>query len=505
LKTRDERFDGRFFVAVTSTGIYCRPICPARPPKPEHCRFYPTAAAAQEAGFRPCLRCRPETAPDQGSWRGTSNTVSRGLALISEGELDEDDDSVDALAERLGVGGRQLRRLFQQHLGASPIAVAQTRRVLFAKQLVVDTRLPMGEIALAAGFGSVRRFNETFRDLFQRPPSALRRKTAAALPEGSVAGDGVAVRLRYRPPYDWAAMLGYLSARAIDGVERVERGEGVDGGSYVRTLLLGASRQGDSEGGVATVAVSHLPLAHSLQATIRCSHVRLLPLVVERIRHAFDLGADVSTIDAHLAGDPFLAPLVAERPGLRAPGAWDGFELGVRAILGQQVTVEAGRRLGARLVAICGTQLGPETTGQPGLTRLFPTARQVADADLSALGVPGSRRQTLVALAGAALADSSLFHPLDTVDDTVARLRAVHGVGEWTAQYIALRAAREPDAFPAPDVVLLRGAAIRGQRPPSPDELRRRAERWRPWRAYAAQHLWTAAGASRDNEEASHG
>jgi AraC family transcriptional regulator of adaptative response / DNA-3-methyladenine glycosylase II len=487
LKTRDERFDGRFFTAVTTTGIYCRPICPARPPRPEHCRFYPTAAAAQEAGFRPCLRCRPETAPDLGSWRGTSNTVSRGLTLIAEGELDGDDASVDALAERLGVGGRQLRRLFQQHLGASPVAVAQTRRVLFAKQLIVDTRLPMAEIALAAGFGSVRRFNETFHDLFQRPPSALRRKSAPPVPEGSLAGEGVAVRLRYRPPYDWGAMLAHLRARAVGGVERVE------GDRYLRTLRVGGA---EGFGNVATVEVVNVAGAHSLEATVRCPEVRMLPLVVARIRHAFDLGADVATIGAHLAGDPLLAPLVAARPGLRAPGAWDGFELGVRAILGQQITVEAARRLGERLVALCGTRL-PLAAGYPaGLDRVFPTARQVAEADLSALGAPAARRRALVALARAALADTSLFHAMGDVDQTVARLRAVDGVGDWTAHYIALRAAREPDAFPAADAVLLRRASAPGEPRTSPGDLRRRAERWRPWRAYAAQHLWAAAGTS---------
>ena len=233
LETRDARFDGRLFVGVTSTGIYCRPICPARTPKFENCRFFPSAAAAQEAGFRPCLRCRPETAPDLAAWRGTSNTVSRGLALIAEGALDGDEASVEALAERLGVGERQLRRLFQQHLGASPIAVAQTRRVLFAKQLIHETRLPMTEVALAAGFGSVRRFNETFQRLFDRPPSALRRKTVTSLREGSVAAIGVTLRLRYRPPYDWPAMLAFLRARAIAGVELV------DGERYRRTVHAG--------------------------------------------------------------------------------------------------------------------------------------------------------------------------------------------------------------------------------------------------------------------------
>jgi AraC family transcriptional regulator, regulatory protein of adaptative response / DNA-3-methyladenine glycosylase II len=488
LKTRDERFDGRFFTAVTSTGVYCRPVCPARPPKLEHCRFYPNAAAAQEAGFRPCLRCRPETAPDLGSWRGTSNTVSRGLALIAEGELDGDEASVDVLAERLGVGSRQLRRLFQQHLGASPVAVAQTRRVLFAKQLIVDTRLPMGEIALASGFGSVRRFNETFRDLFRRPPSALRRRSAAGAPDGSVAGEGVTVRLRYRPPYDWPAMLAYLRARAIQGIERVDRE------TYARAFAVTDSRGMRT---IAVVEVSHQPRASSIEATIHCDRVRALPLVVARIRHAFDLGADVATIGAHLAGDPLLAPLVATRPGLRAPGAWDGFEIGARAILGQQVSVEAGRRLGADLVALCGTPLDACMPGRPaGLARVFPGPEQVERADLSKLGVPASRRRALLALAEAALRDASLFHALEDVDRTVARLRAVRGIGEWTAHYIALRAAREPDAFPAPDAVLLRRAGIPGAARPSLERLRVRAERWRPWRAYAAQHLWAAAAAS---------
>src|SRR3954466_7152624 len=229
LRTRDARFDGRLFVGVTSTGISCRPICPARPARPENCRFFTSAAAAQEAGFRPCLRCRPEIAPELATWRGTSNTVHRGLALIAAGALDGR-GGVDALAARLGIGERQLRRLFDQHLGVSPIAVAQTRRVLFAKQLIHDTRLPMGEIALAAGFGSVRRFNETFQQLFRRPPSALRRKAVVALPEGSVAATGVTVRLRSRPPYDWPAMLGFLRARAIEGVERV------DGERYLRSV-----------------------------------------------------------------------------------------------------------------------------------------------------------------------------------------------------------------------------------------------------------------------------
>ena len=478
LKSRDARFDGRLFVGITSTGIYCRPICPARSAKFENCRFFASAAAAQEAGFRPCLRCRPETAPDLGSWRGTSNTVSRGLALIADGALDGDGASVDALADRLGVGSRQLRRLFRQHLGASPITVAQTRRVLFAKQLIHDTRLPMAEVAMAAGFGSVRRFNETFQQLFKRPPGALRRKAVLALPEGSVGEAGVTVRLSYRPPYDWDAMLAFLRARAIDGVEWIE------GDVYCRTV--------QQDGQTGTVEIVHLPDRASLSATIRFPCVRALPGIIARIRRVFDLGADVTAIGAHLAQDPLLAPLVAERPGLRAPGGWDGFELAVRAVLGQQVTVEAARKLAGRLVQICGTPVRPGEHGRSVPLAAFPTAAQVADADLSSLGMPVARKEALRMLAEAALMDPSLFLPQDTVEETVRRLRAIRGIGDWTAHYIALRAVRETDAFPASDIGLLRGAAIRVGSRPSPALLQDRAETWRPWRAYAAQHLWAA-------------
>jgi AraC family transcriptional regulator, regulatory protein of adaptative response / DNA-3-methyladenine glycosylase II len=484
LRTHDERFDGRIFVGVASTGIYCRPTCPAGPAKRENCRFFATAAAAQEAGFRPCLRCRPETAPDTGSWRGTSNTVSRGLALIAEGALDGENASVDALAERLGVGERQLRRLFQQHLGASPITVAQTRRVHFAKQLIHETRLPMGEIALASGFGSVRRFNETFHALFGRPPSALRRKVVVTLPAGTVAATGVTVRLRYRPPYDWGAILAHLRARAVEGVEHVSDV------AYSRTVV--------HDGRAGTVEIVHLPEAKALAATIRFPSVAALSAIVQRIRRVFDLGADVASIGEHLARDPMLSPLVAARPGLRVPGAWDGFELAVRAVLGQQVSVAAARRLAAQLAALCGARFGDDGA----LHRAFPSATDVAGADLATLGMPAARRRALVAVAHAALADPLLFEPLDTIDATVARLRAIAGVGDWTAHYIALRAAREPDAFPASDIGLQRGAARGDGARPSAVELTALAERWRPWRAYAAQHLWANDASHREIEHA---
>ena len=485
LRARDERFDGRFFVAITTTGIYCRPVCPARPAKAVHCRFFPSAAAAQEAGFRPCLRCRPETAPDTPAWRAASTTVSRGLSLIAEGELDGEGTSVDALAERLGVGERQLRRLFQQHLGASPIAVAQTRRVLFAKHLLHETQLPMSEVAFAAGFGSVRRFNEVFRALYERPPSALRRPRRASATTSAGTSAGVTVKLRYRAPYDWQAMLHHLRTRAIDGVERVE------GDRYVRTATHGTE--------VGVIEIAHLGDEHSLAATLRFPSVRGLSLLVTRIRRMFDVGADLTPIRAHLSEDPLLAPLVMARPGLRVPGAFDGFELAVRAILGQQISVEAARRLAAELVRLCGRPIATADR-ETALGWVFPSPAAVASADLSTLPMPAARQRALVAIARAALDDPQLFSPLDSVEDTVARLSAIRGVGPWTASTIAMRAAREPDAFPATDAGLLRGAATLLGARPSVTELSRHAERWRPWRAYAAQHLWAAAASPPSKE-----
>jgi AraC family transcriptional regulator of adaptative response / DNA-3-methyladenine glycosylase II len=496
LRTHDERFDGRLFVGVTSTRIYCRPVCPARPPKFENCRFFASAAAAQESGFRPCLRCRPESAPDVGSWRGTANTVSRSMAAIEDGDLDGTGASVEMLAERVGVGARQLRRLFKRHLGVSPVAVAQTRRLLFAKQLIHETRLPMGEVALASGFGSVRRFNEMFHTLYARPPTALRPRRVVPLPEGSAADSGVTVRLPYRPPYDWAAMLAHLGTRAVDGVERV------DGATYSRTFV--------HEGESGSVEVSHLPERACLSVNVRLRRVSALPSIIARLRRAFDLAADLPVITAHLARDPLLAPLCAARPGLRLPGAWDGFELGTRAILGQQVSVQAARQLAGKLVRLCGASVpkkvgdaacahaacargGPR--GSCALTATYPGPAPVVGADLTSLPMPGARRRALVTLAEAALREPRLFHPLASVEETVARLRAIPGIGDWTAHYIALRAAREPDAFPTGDVGLLRSASSRdGVQTFTARTLGLRAERWRPFRAYAAQHLWAAEG-----------
>ena len=313
LATRDARFDGKLFVGITSTGIYCRPICPARPAKRENCRFFPSAAAAQGAGFRPCLRCRPEISPDAAAWRGTSNMVSRALALIGEGGYDRE-ESVGALASRLGIGERQLRRLFDKHLGAPPIAVAQTRRILFAKQLIQDSELPMSAVAEASGFGSVRRFNDAFRKLYGRTPRELRiRKTG-------LHASAVRVKLGYRLPYDWDAILAFLAARAVEGVEVVENNR------YARTIEIG--------GEIGSIAIA--PGRAHLEAMIRFPNVRALLGIVARLRRLFDLDADVEAIGAHLSSDAALAPLIAKRPGLRTPGGWDSFELAIRAILGQQ-------------------------------------------------------------------------------------------------------------------------------------------------------------------------
>ena len=467
---RDARFDGSFFTGVKTTGIYCRPICPAPTPKRQNVTFFPSAAAAQEAGFRPCLRCRPETAPELAAWRGTSNSVSRALALIEDGGLDS--ASVADFAERLGLGERQLRRLFRQHLGASPIAVAQTRRVHLAKQLVHETSLPMTEVALASGFGSVRRFNETFRKMFHKPPATLRRTRSAQ----NVSSD-VRFQLAYRAPYDFDSILGFLAKRAIPGIEAV------DCDSYARTIEIagvqGIIRVDKGEG-------------NNLRATIRFPHLASLPQIIARLRRVFDLAADPHIIAAHLSEDAVLAPLVAARPGLRVPGAWEGFELAVRALLGQQISVAAARTLAGRLVAQFGTPLTIDRSGFENLTHIFPKPAAIASEYLSTMGLPRKRGEALQALAAEVAADPLIFGRQATLDEAIAQLRRLPGVGEWTAQYIAMRELREADAFPAADLGLIRSMARLEGATPTPKQLLALAERWRPWRAYAAQHLWAA-------------
>lgn len=469
LQTRDARFDGRFYTAVRTTGIFCRPICPARTPKIENCLFLPSAAAAHQMGFRPCLRCRPETAPGVASWRGTAATVGRALHLIAEGAMDG--DGVDRLAERLGIGARHLRRLFDQHVGAAPVSVAQTHRILFAKALLDQTGLSMIDVALAAGFGSVRRFNTVMQATYGRPPSDLRRSGQTA----ERAGAGVTLKLPFSPPYDWTAMIDFLGPRAIPGVEQVEPDR------YRRSVALDKAR--------GVVEVRPVRGENHLTAAIWISDVSALAAVVARLRRLFDLDADMQAIDGHLARDPRLKPLVEARPGLRVPGAWDGFELAVRAVLGQQVSVRAATTFAGRLAAAHGAPL--DLTGSPagGPDRLFPTPEAVGAADLTAIGLTRARATTLNALGQAMAKDRGLLRAYETLEETERKLTALPGIGPWTAQYIAMRALREPDAFPSSDLGLLR-ALETPQGRPSPAALAEIAEAWRPWRAYAALRLW---------------
>ncbi len=465
LASRDARFDGRFFACVRTTGVYGRPICSARTPKRENVLFVPTAAAAEAAGFRPCRRCRPETAPGSPAWVGTPGVVSRALRLVEAGFLDRGD--VPGLAERLGVGERQLRRLVRQHFGAPLLAIAQAHRVHFARRLVDETDLPMSEIAFASGFGSVRGFDQAVRKTFGRPPSELRRRRRAQ----AVPVPGVTLRLAYRPPLDWDRLLAFLAPRATPGVEVVARGV------YGRTIRF--------QDRIGTIAVRRVDGRH-LAATVDLPPGPGLPAVVERIRRTFDLGADPLAIVPHLRRDPALRAALGTRRDVRVPGAWDGFELAVRAVLGQQVTVRGATTLAGRLVERFGRSR--DDAAGPGLDRLFPTPVDLAEAPVETIGVPGARADALRAVARATRDDADLFDPGRDVARTVRRLRALPGIGDWTAQYVAMRVLRDSDAFPAGDLALRRilgnGAPLRER------ELLARAEAWRPWRSYAAMAIW---------------
>jgi len=470
--SRDPRFDGKFFIAVTSTGIYCRPICPSRYAKRAHVRFFGSPAAAEAAGFRPCLRCRPEAAPGTPAWLGTAAVVRRALRMIEAGALDE--DSVETLAGRLGIGPRHLLRLFVRHVGASPLAVAQTRRLHFAVCLLEETRLPITQIAMAAGFGSCRRFNDAFRNTYRRAPRELRRAGPGAKASGS---EEVVLRLAYRPPYDWAQVQAFLAARAVAGVERV------DARGYARTVTC--------EGGHALIHVRALPGKHALELRVAGAPPAVLLQLSTVARRVFDLAADPQPIGVELAADPLVGPLARARPGLRIPGTWDPFECTVRAVLGQQVSVAAGRTFAVRLVERLGAAI---RGGSDGLTHLFPDAAMLAVAPLESLGLTRSRAATLRALSRAVLERRIDFSAAP--EEVVAALAALPGIGSWTAQYVALRALGEPDAMPTGDLVLRRMAAP-GQRLLTARELEERARAWQPWRGYAVMHLWHVAAAAR--------
>ncbi len=470
--SRDPRFDGKFFIAVTSTGIYCRPICASRHARRARVRFYGSAAAAEAAGFRPCLRCRPEAAPGTPAWLGTAAVVRRAMRLIEAGALDE--DSVEVLAGRLGIGSRHLLRLFVRHLGASPVAVMQTRRLHFALCLLAATRWPITQIAMAAGFRSCRRFNDAFRNAYRRTPSQVRRGGRGGAAEPGAAE--VVLRLAYRPPYDWQQVQQFLATRAVPGVERV------DAQGYARTVAC--------EGGHAVIQVA--PLAGENALELRVSGVAPAGLLhlSTTARRVFDLAADPQRIVTELSADRLIAPLLRARPGLRIPGAWDAFECAVRALLGQQVSVAAGRTFAARLV----DRLGPAIrTEDRALSRLFPGAEVLATAPLDSFGLTRSRAATLRLLAQAVLDGRVDF--CAPREEVIAALMALPGIGPWTAQYVALRALGEPDAMPAGDLVLRRMAG-RAMRPLSVRELEERSRAWSPWRGYAVMHLWCAAGAA---------
>lgn len=470
-RSRDARFDGRFYIGVLSTGIYCRPICPAAPAAlSRHTRYFATAAAAHEAGFRPCLRCRPEAAPGTPAWNGTSAVVRRAVRMIQDGALDA--SSVPQFATRLGLGVRQLDRLFAQHVGASPLALAQTRRLHFAKRLIDGSTLPMTEVALAAGYASLRRFNHALRTAYGHPPRALRRLSARDAGRGEVR-----LLLAYRPPYDWAHVGEFLRARALPGVEVITES------GYARLIRAGGSH--------ALIRVGPVPGRDALELRVCAAPPAALLPISAAARRMFDVAADPRQVAVDLGADPQLRALLRRRPGLRIPGTWDPFECAVRAVLGQQVSVAAGRTFATRLVQ----RLGDPVTGAPeGLTHVFPTARQLAEGDLEGLGLTGSRVQALRALARAVAGGNIDFEAGPAAVGEA--LRALPGFGEWTAQYVALRALGEPDALPSADLVLRRMAG-RGTRALSARELVQRAEAWRPWRGYAAVHLWCAASDSR--------
>jgi AraC family transcriptional regulator of adaptative response / DNA-3-methyladenine glycosylase II len=465
LVARDVRFDGLFFVGVTTTGIYCRPICTARSPGRGRCRFFPNAALAEREGFRPCLRCRPELAPGHAPIDAVANMARQAATRIEAGAL-HDGAGIEQLAEALGISSRQLRRAVRQEFGVSPVQLAQTNRLLLAKQLLVESNLPMIDVALASGFASVRRFNALFRQHYGLVPSRVRSSRRAA-----AGGDHLKLTLMYRPPFAWPEMLQFLAGRATWGVESIE------GDSYLRTIAVGDSR--------GWLRVEPLRGKHALSVELSTSLMGALPAVLARLRHMFDLVARPDVIGSHLASDPRLAELVERAPGLRVPGAFSGFELAVRAILGQQVSVTAATTFAGRLAEKFGD---PIETPLPNLHRLTPSPARLAAASLSEmtrLGILKSRAQCIRDLAQAVSAGTIHLEPGVNPEADIKSLLAIRGIGDWTASYIAMRALRWPDAFPAGDLGLIRSSGSS-----SPAALREMAEAWRPWRAYAAMHFW---------------
>jgi len=487
--SKDPRFDGVFFIAVTSTGIYCRPSCPAITPKRANMRFYRSAAAAQEGGFRACKRCRPDASPGSPEWNIRADVVARAMRLIADGVVDR--DGVEGLARRLGYEQRQVRRLVTAELGAGPLAIARAQRAQTARILVETTALPLSEIAFAAGFASIRQFNATIREVFAVTPTDLReargrvQKTRRLLPPPSGAGAPglIRIRLAYRAPIDGERMLGYLAARAIPGVEEMRDGR------YRRTIML------PNGPGILSLA----PASGYVDCELQLEDLRDLTAAVQRCRRLLDLDADPQAVTGYLSADPVLGPLALANPGRRSPGHVDGNELALRAVLGQQVSVAAARRLGARLAAAYGK---PLSRPDGPLTHCFPEAETLAAADPATLPMPRSRALALTGLASALASGELVLDPGAERDRAEAVLLALPGIGPWTASYIRMRALSDPDAFLPSDVGVLdalarlgvfgtlptgTGPSARARATRAAAEL---AESWRPWRSYAVHHLW---------------
>ena len=478
LQSKDSRFDGKFFVGVSSTGIYCRPVCTARTPMRTRCTFYPSAAAAEDAGYRPCLRCRPELAPGNSTVDASRRIAQAAASLIDDGFLEEDD--LAALSRRLGVTDRHLRRVFQDEFGVAPIGYAQTQRLLLAKRLLTDTRMSVTDVAMASGFGSIRRFNALFRSRYRMQPNRLRNDRSDAAGGDAPLSDGpMRFELAYRPPLPWDTVLAFLAMRAVQGVELVADGE------YRRTTEVvhaGATHRG-------WVVVRSSPKRPTLQVSISPGLAKAVPAVLARVKRLFDLGCDPHRVAAQLGR------LAAAHPGLRVPGTFDGFEMSVRGILGQQVTVKAATTLSGRIATAFGL---PIETPWPELSHTFPTAARIAGLsvdDIASRGINGARARCIIALAGRVADGTLVLAPGVDVEATIAKLREVPGIGEWTAQYIAMRALAWPDAFPHTDLGVMQ--ALGETKPKRVLEI---AEAWQPWRAYAVLHLWHANAARKTKE-----
>lgn len=469
LRSRDPRFDGLFFVGVSSTGIYCRPVCPAKTPLRKNCRFFSSAAAAEKSGFRPCLRCRPELAPGNAPVDTAHRVAALLVQRIHEGESDEG-EGLEEISERFGMSSRQLRRIIRGELGVSPIELLQTRRLLLAKQLLTETRLPVIDIAFASGFSSLRRFNDAFKKRYRIPPTGLRKESGEVRTAHQLSGRSK-LRLVYRPPYDWVGTLAFLAGRAIEGVEKVTDD------SYSRTLRIGKH--------FGWVMVTHDPGKNALVVEFPDSLAPVLPALLGRLKNLFDLAARPDVIASRLMEDEFLKEGVAANPGLRVPGSFDGFEIAVRAVLGQQITVKAATTLATRYATAFGGEI---VTPIPGLSRLSPVAEDVIAAGVDAvasLGIVSARAACIVALARAFESGRLALDAGGDPGPVMKELVSIPGIGQWTAQYIAMRALRWPDAFPKEDIAIrkcLGGITAK--------EAELRSLAWSPWRSYAVLHLW---------------